>query len=85
MCHVTHETCLKTKFKADSKLIVVMWFQIFDRKSTVPSSGDLDAFRGRGRSSVPGSLKEGFKKKTRLFIHNLWIWVGGRPMWIFLK
>ena len=32
---------IKTEIKADTKLTVVRPFQIFDRKSTVPSNGDF--------------------------------------------
>ena len=32
---------IDTQVKADTKMSVVMWCQIFDRKSIVPSSGDF--------------------------------------------
>ena len=37
------------KMKADTKITVVMWCQIFNRKSVAPSSGDFCGNRCCGR------------------------------------
>ena len=55
---------INPKIKAETKLTVVMWFQICDGKSLVPSSGDF------GRRPPPGQACEQDQELTKLNIFS---------------